>query len=384
MINPFFVYILAFGVTLLAYGLDWATIYPPLSADVVSFFLWTFLAAALLAVFVGPALRRPCREVSELPKWMSVALVIAMAADIGYAGGIPLFMVASGSDFDYSQFGIPTFHVILGTFAPAYAAVRFSDFVVSRRWFYLVSALIPPIFSILTFSRGTVVLELITFSFIWLAHRGFPRVRNAIVGTVLALTALYGFGVLGDIRSPGEIERISEPSAEFRHSGVPSEFMWSYIYMTSPLANFQNTVDETARLSGRVAQFVAAELIPDFIGKRILESMDVPREDIARVSPTLNAAGMYGRAFSYLSWVGPIIMFCALSALAIGFSWMVKGSSYVIPALAVQNTLVFLCVFENMLSFTGMVMQMFWMLVFIKLWPRLHRRSTNSHVAVSV
>lgn len=117
-------------------------------------------------------------------------------------------------------------------------------------------------------------------------------------------------------------------------------------------------------------QFVAAELVPDFIGKRILESIGAPREDVARVAPTLNAAGVYARAFSYMGWVGAAIMFFVLSGVVVVFTWLMGGSPYAVPAIATLNTMVLLCIFENMLSFTGMVMQLFWMLVFAQFFPR--------------
>ncbi|CAH0447415.1 hypothetical protein [Ralstonia syzygii] len=370
MVNPFFVYILAFGGTLLAYGLGWSTIYPSLSGDVVSFFIWTFLAALPLAAVVWPRLLIAYHGRSGLPDWMTKAMVAGMIADIAYAGGVPLLMVAAGEDFDYSQFGIPTFHVILATFSSAYAAVRFSDYLATKRTRYLVDALIPLAFSILTFTRGTAMMSLIAFGFVWLGHHGMPRLRSLIAGMVLAMAALYGFGVMGDIRSPGAMDDISQPSYVFRHSSVPAPYMWVYIYVTSPLANLQNTVDAGARPNGSVKQFVAAELIPDFIGKRVLEAMDVPREDVARVSPTLNASGIYARAFSYLGWIGANVIFAVLAVVVVIFTWLIAGSSYAIPAIATLNTLVLLCIFENMLSFTGMVMQPFWLLVFAQFFPR--------------
>ncbi|WP_316897081.1 hypothetical protein [Ralstonia mannitolilytica] len=63
-------------------------------------------------------------------------------------------------------------------------------------------------------------------------------------------------------------------------------------------------------------------------------------------------------------------MFSALAALIVMFTWAIRRSVYGVPAVAVLNTLVFLCVFENMLAFTGMVMQLFWMLVFAQFFPR--------------
>ncbi len=129
-------------------------------------------------------------------------------------------------------------------------------------------------------------------------------------------------------------------------------------------------MNSSVRPNRSVVQFAAAELAPDFIGKRVLEAMDVPREDVARVAPTLNAAGIYARAFSYLGWAGAATMFAALAVVVVCFTWLIGGTRYAVPAIATLNTLVLLCVFENMLSFTGMVMQLFWLLVFAQCFPR--------------
>ncbi|WP_430504064.1 hypothetical protein ACQZ3W_01490 [Ralstonia pseudosolanacearum] len=63
-------------------------------------------------------------------------------------------------------------------------------------------------------------------------------------------------------------------------------------------------------------------------------------------------------------------MFFALAGVVGVFTWLLGGSSYAVPAIATLNTLVLLCIFENMLSFTGMVMQLFWLLVFAQFFPR--------------
>ncbi len=367
--NPFLIYIFTFALALSSYWLEWSDIYPPLSEEVSHFLIATFAISLALALPLINRLRQARRGTSGIPGWVVWPMLLGMLADIGYAGGIPFIMVMRGIEFDYSQFGIPTFHVVLSTFSSAFAAIRFSDYVVTRNRRYLVEALIPPLFAIVTFTRGTAMTSLITFGFIWLAHRGFPGFRAMFCGLVAMLGVLYVFGVLGDIRSPGAIEEVGQPSAKFRQSEIPMPYFWTYIYVSSPLANFQNTVDSNWAANGSATQFIVAEMLPDFVSKRVLDVMGAEREDVARVAPTLNASSLYSKAFRYASWEGPAWMFAVLSLLIMVYVFMTWSGPFAVPALSILNTLVLLCIFENMISFTGMIMQLFWPLLLASCFP---------------
>src|SRR2546430_5316165 len=98
--NPFVVYIAAFGSVLIIYQLGWSTLYPSLSIGMLFFFGATFLAAALLAVLISPAVGQIGEYQPGLMPWYAVVFVVAtFAIEIAMAGGIPLILVMRGAKF---------------------------------------------------------------------------------------------------------------------------------------------------------------------------------------------------------------------------------------------------------------------------------------------
>ena len=117
--------LLAYGVSflgvLLSYQLAWSQLYPPLSSEVVVFVGMTSLICFVLVTLERIAKRpRPCRT----PTWwtsrrVNAALLMSYllaAVECVHAGGVPLFFVIFGIDYDYRDFGIPTLHVVFFCF----------------------------------------------------------------------------------------------------------------------------------------------------------------------------------------------------------------------------------------------------------------------------
>ncbi len=77
---------------------------------------------------------------------------------------------------------------------------------------------------------------------------------------------LYFFGVLGNYRmvkssSNEYFMEVAEATDSFRNSRIPKEYFWSYIYISSPLANLQNNINENRPEQIRVKDFISTELI---------------------------------------------------------------------------------------------------------------------------
>ncbi|MBU9579621.1 hypothetical protein KTE26_14395 [Ralstonia mannitolilytica] len=358
--NPFSVYILSFAAVLAAYLLGWSNIYPPLSDDMLSFFGWSFAIAGVLGFAMHGWVRRAKPAKSGLPWWISYVLVIGYMIDMASAGGVPLLMVMRGAEFEYTEFGIPVLHVLVVTFGTAFAAIRFSDFLRARLMRYLIDAFIPVVFSILTVSRGGAIAIVLSFFFVWMVQHKKLGIIGWVCVTLIAASGMQAFGVLGEARSPDVIKDIGQPNSRFEHAHVPESYFWGYIYFTSPLANFQNTVDASYRPNGSVAEFVVAELLPDTISKRVLDAWGVQREDLARISPVLNASSIYSKAYSYLEWAGVYTMFAALSLLIVGYTFLIRRTRFAVPGIALLNSIVALCIFENMLSQTGVIGALAW------------------------
>jgi hypothetical protein len=373
--NPFLIYVLSFGAVLAVYELGWSEVYPSLSPGLLAFFGLTFLVSILLAFKVSDVVRDiKDYQPGQLPKYTVVLLLALFAADLVYTGGIPLLMLIGGRLQYGGELGVPHLHVFTVTFGAVFSTIRFCDYLYSKRWRYLFEALVPVAYMILIVYRGPAVICLITWGFALLIKRGrLGMLRSALIA-VFTLAVLHVFGLFGDLREgPGYFDRIARPTAAFQNSAIPKTYLWTFIYMTAPMANLQLAVD-TANLENRdAARFVVSEMLPDFISKRILPSMGTTRVKTPEVSPTLNVATMYGRSYVYMGWPGPVLMFMLLSALILGYLQLIRDSPYRVPCLALLNTFVVFCTFQNMIAYTGLFIQLIWPLLLGLRWFRSNR-----------
>jgi hypothetical protein len=377
--NPFVVYVLSFGATLLLYQLHWSELYPHISLSLAVFFLSTFAAAIFLASLLSPSVTRPTKyQPGLLPSFCIWIVVGTFLVEIVNMGQVPLWLVIKGRNFYQLEAGASHLHAF--TFWSAFSVIRFADFLYSKRRRYLLEASATPIFYILFVYRGPFIMCFTSWCFVWLiwTGRGLSLRRMLLVGCA-GLGILYLNGVLGDIRSPGQ-ELAGRPSAAFKESGVPRTFFWAYLYLTAPMANLQLTVDTASAGHGSVPEFVASELLPDFLAKRILPRLDpqitgspanlTTRDllyswDQPQISDGLNIATLFARSYGYFGWIGPPLMFLILSAFILVYLMMTRETIYQVPCLALLNTLVVFCLFNNMLASTAMIPQLAWPLLLL-------------------
>jgi oligosaccharide repeat unit polymerase len=363
--NPFFTYVFVFGGALLAYQLGWSGIYPHISESVMWFFCITFSVAGVGATILDPTLRslRP-HVTGTLPNAATWVLGIGFIADILYTGGIPLWMIATGQDYRYTEFGIPTLHVGIVTFGGVFAAIRFTDYLYSKNKWLLAQAFMPVAYDILIANRGAALMVLVSWLFVLVIKRGGVGIRMAIAGTAAMVMALFIFGVLGNVRSGDVIAEIGQPTEAFTESGIPMPYFWAYIYLTSPIANFVENTDHAGGLDPKVDELIASELLPDFISKRVLPEIGAEdRAEFDQVSPALNVSTIFTRSYVYAGWLGVTIMFAALASLILLYTVFMSETVFAVPAMALLNTLVVFCVFDNMIAFTGMSLQLVWLVV---------------------
>lgn len=363
--NPFFVYVGIFGGALLAYSLEWSGIYPELSQSVMLFFCITFAIAGLCALVILPYVKATRNHTSGLiPHWVSVALCLAFAADMLYTGGIPIYMLATGQNYKYTEFGIPTLHVAIITFGGAFAAVRFADYLYSKNRWFLLEAFLPIVYDLLIANRGAAMMAFLSWIFVAIIKRGGMSLRMSISTGIAVLGALFVFGILGNVRSGDVITLIGQPTEAFKDTEIPTPYFWAYIYLTSPIANFVKTTDELKSIEPEVPALIASELLPDFISKRVLPLVGADdRTEFDQVSPALNVSTIFTRSFVYGGWWGVTIICAMLFAGLILFVVPMSMTQWGVPALALLNTLVVFCVFDNMIAFTGMSLQVIWLVV---------------------
>ena len=369
--NPFFIYIISFGCVIIVYLLGWSNLYPQLTFS-VSFFLGvSFIVSFIFGFFFHFSGKLEYRRIFTYNKKIYIFLgliCLGYILELIYTGGVPLILVARGGDYDYRLFGIPTFHVLLATFNGFFSVYLFhilvSQYKIRFLFFYILS-LIP---SILIVNRGLFIMQLTASLFVYVISLRFIRFRVIVLVSILTLFLFYLFGILGNYRQTRGnatdskyILEISKATPEFKESFVPDEFIWAYIYISSPLGNFQNEVNERkAELQSRQPHlFVTFELLPDFISKRIGQWMSWEKKENSLMAKWLNVGTFYASSFNYLGWLGPSLMFIFFLWTTIFFVLISKKKNeYYITGLAILNTVVLFNTFDNMYAFSGLSFQL--------------------------
>lgn len=359
--NPFFVYIFIFGFVIVAYQLGWSEIYPSINFEIVLFFLLSFFIAIFFGVFSARWLRRlPLHSVGVLPNWVFYFLCVGFLADMAYEGVVPLWMIFSGNAYDYTDFGIPTLHVAVVTFGGVFSVIRFADYIYSKNRWYLFQAFFPILYDVLSVNRGAVLLALVSWFFIFIIKNGRLNIKQIIVFCIFLFFMIFLFGWIGDMRSGDEtIYEVGKPTEDFIDTGLSKSYFWLYIYATSPTANLIETVNSYEVRNFEIFQQIFSEFIPNFISKRFISE----RTEIIQISSALNVGTVFSRSYIYAGWFGMLLMMGYLFSLTFILIKLMWKTKYFIPALALINTLIVFCIFDNMIAFDGVILQIIWLML---------------------
>jgi hypothetical protein len=375
--NPFLVYVFSFCAVLGMYQLGWSEIYPPLSYDLLLFFGLTFVFATVLARLVHPLVAGTgSYQPGLLTKYAGLFVIATFVIELILSRGIPLYIVLKGVNFAEMEDAATHLHVF--TLWSAYSTIRFADFLYSKRRFYLLEASLPVIFYALLIYRGAAMMTLVSWAFIFIIKNNGLKLKPTVIVAIAAVGVLYVNGRLGDIRAPGDNIRAGRPTAAFRASGIPPTFFWTYLYSTVPLANLQLSVNKIQSNNGTVAEFIVSELIPDTFSRRIMPYVNhrvtsdrgnfITRDmlyswDQPQVALGMNISTVFGRSYGYFGWAGPAIMFTLLSTFIVAYLLVISRSPFRAPCLALLNTLVLFCLFNNMLVSAAIIPQLVWPLL---------------------
>lgn len=359
--NPFAAYAAGFILAVSVYSLGYSDLYPPLQPSLECFLLGTCVICLYLARATSNIDRTS--TFAPEPLWAHVmifcALMGAFAIELAAFGGIPLLLIAADAA-SYGEFGIPVLHVAFFGTCHFYTVYWFDLFLLRRGSIFLGMSLVALATALLAVSRGGFVITVIAMVVVYLQRRGLSR-RLLLIFAMVGSLGLYGFGVLGDIRTHGVtgeslILRIGAASDKFRESPLPPEFFWAYLYTSSPLSNLQLNVTDRVR-SDAPGLYFALELLPDFVSKRIVSEADITASVPLLVSEQLNVSTMYGRAFALMGWPGVCISFLYFVLVSLICLKVLRHSRYLVSTIGILSSLAFLAIFDNMFVAAGGILQ---------------------------
>ncbi len=368
--NPFYIYVLGFMLTFLVYTFDWSDIYPDLTIEMKIFFTITFFFFFFIGIAVGK-LKLIGKTLSTTKiKLVGTCFYIVCtfyALEFLIEKDIPLFSTLLGRPgVGYREFGIPLLHGILISFNSFLIAHSFAIYMSRGYKKVLMYNLLLYIPALLILNRSIIVFGVLTSVFIYLHFIGKVNFQNKLKLGLLAIVSLFLFGFVGNLRSGGEyIYTQSKVADEFMESSIPKEFYWTYLYVASPLANFQNTVNKKSIKEYDFKGFVFYENLPKIISKNLGDPLNVERRDLVRIVPWLTVGTAYARSYSYLGWAGPYLLFVTSLLVYLLILFLVpKKSNYHITTVAILSVIVFLNIFTNMLIVSGMSFQLAYCIIF--------------------
>lgn len=380
MVNPYFCYAFTFIVALVAYMFGWSDLYPSLTLP-VSLFLITSIA--VFSVFGVITLRSNVIGFRKIeirnhtyPLLITLFIYGLWTIEFIDAGGIPLLKILLKQPYNYRIFGVKSLHVFIVTFSSFYTIYLFHLYLSQKSVVILILYGINLISAILIYNRGMLFFNLSATTCLYLIYKGTVHWKQIIAGSIIVIVTLFFFGVLGSLRVSREAKKTytnsdflgtGRASESFRKSIVPSEFFWSYIYVSSPIANLQNNINTFPVKeydASRVLEWINNEILFDFISKRINAYSNKDRESENTIPGPFNASTVYSRSFSYLRWGGLLLMSIVVLLIPLGLYKLLPSSSpFFLTGLAILNTVFLFMVFDNTLRFTGLSFQLVYPIV---------------------
>lgn len=373
MVNPHFCYATGFVVALAMYTLRWSTLYPQLSRPVIVFLVLTIaLHAAAGILLMNKQMRVVTRVAEKVGEeraiWVTIFLYVLWLAEFVYAGGVPLFEIMFKRPYDYKTFGIPTLHVFIVTFGSFYTIFLFAHYLETRSRRLLFLFLFNLIPALLIFNRGMFLFNVAACACLFLIKQRRVTLRYLCLGVAGILVVSYLFGVMGNLRVSNESRApysnegflvTGGATERFLKSSMPQEFFWTYIYATSPLANFQQNINVSDDEDTSFLRWFVNEVLPDFLSKRINAYAGLEPETTKTIRGPFNAATVYSGSFSYAGWWGIVLMAIIIMLLPIVYCWMIPlASPFFLSGFTILSAIYLFMIFDNTLRFTGFSLQL--------------------------
>ncbi|SOD95083.1 O-antigen polysaccharide polymerase Wzy [Spirosoma fluviale] len=357
---------MGFSLVLFVYTWSWSTLYPKIEINVFLFIVSTIVVSLILGIIFQKKYLYKDVKVNNYNFAFTALIVLGYIVEFIYNKGIPLFLIFQGDAYSHYDFGIPTFHVFLQTIAPFYTIYLYHQYISSKNKNLIFYLVILFFLSVLVVNRGSTLMTLMSCLVIYCQKKQFISYKAFSALIIALLFVFYMFGFIGFARSFKDHEdylfEIAEAKDSFRESLIPGEFFWFYLYASSPIANFQNAVNEASQIRYNLLVFTGSELIPDFVTKRIIDPAIDPDKvegDKYLIAKFLTVGSIYYDPFRRMGWFGVIIIFVWLMVIMAFVPILIKADKpYFSTTIAILCTMALFSTFDNMIRFTGLSFQL--------------------------
>ncbi len=372
--NPLFLYAVSWFIVVFLYLLGWSDKYPIISFELLIFLLITSLLSLIFSIkthknkdFEYKALVHPLNYYKWVMK-QTRRVYFLLCIEFIYFQTIPLIAYLSGNADArlYMDFAMPVVHVFV--FNGSLFLFNFSSYCYFSQGGGTNSFIKPMLMNLLVplsfMSRGALLFMIFCLFLLYLMSG--KNAMKVLIGLIpSSLVVLYLFGLIGNLRMNDPEGKLilqwGGASQKFEDSFVPKEFFWSYSYITSPLGNLQNAINQKKNFRDDSSGFIPLiinEVCPMFISKHI----NIPEpKDRANyyVDPTLVVGSTFFDPYLTWGWGGMIIVFLFILIYVFVMIKIIPKNSVVrVPMYIVLTILTFFSLFDNMLIFMGLFPQL--------------------------
>jgi hypothetical protein len=268
---------------------------------------------------------------------------------------------------EYQNFGIPTFHVFLITIAHFFLGYSFIRHKEKQKKIYLFIVVSILVNDVLIGSRGMFIFGLLIILFIQTSFIKKFTIKHIIWSVVLILFVGFGFGLMGNYRSARGNEKyvldIFGANERFYNANVSSAYLWIYVYISSPLANLQKTINDNPETQNDVISLIIYDILNEVISKRIDYTADHSSINY-KVAPYLTVGSIYFNPYNRMGWLGMFIIFLFMIVYIFFYRFLlILFPKFRIIGIATLNALILLCIFDNMLK-TGFAITLIYPILF--------------------
>lgn len=379
MLNFYYMYAWIWGSIFILYSFRWSAFNKPMSIGMTIFLLLTISISLVVGTLRKGKLKFKRINNFKYKSGLTKIMVAFFLMDFLYAGEVPFITIAIRHSSQYMNYqGIPMLHVFIVAAGALYSIYLFYLYLnetnKKKKKRVGIDFLILLSMFLLMFYRGMIIMIGYSCLIMLIAvksSRIFNR-KNIFRAIPVVLICLFLFGVLGNIRSGLQwndnslIEQMGRYNDNYP-AFLPKEYMWSYSYITSPLANLNNsTINESINYLD-IQEFIYS-VIPDFISKR-LQGTDttLSRELYNLMAEYFNASTGFIESYYAGSYLAMYIYFFIEMIVIESCLYLCKGTKYYTVALAVANLIVAFTFFNNTLTYSALSLQLALIIIVAKL-----------------
>lgn len=365
LIDPFFLYCIAFSISIFIYLWGWCRIYPKLSPGLLTFFVASFVVFIISGKrIIKPELTFNSKFFKHFPYLDEIIFGIITfmgLINVIYMGYLPIIEQST----TYKDYGMPVVDPLFNSLSIFFSVFFFQSYLEKRKKKLLLFVFIFLLIHFLLFRRSSILWILTSVTIVYILYRKSVSFLFMALFLISIPVFSYFFGLYGKIRSNlNESVVLNElgASQDFKESSISFNHYMTYLYVSSPLANLQENINRSEGLANRgdIEDFIFYCLVPESVTMRLEKKLNLSAPAYNLITPALMVGTYLMVSFYTLGWEGMIILLIYLFILInLCYFLIRKWKTFSITAYSLLCTTVVLLIFSNFLNHLDVLMMLF-------------------------